>query len=180
MHRTVQWVNGASSQWSVVRSARDTWPASMVGWVHRTIRCANRSRWPTVGCARNERRSRAGSLQWLSGGAPDCPVHNSSKGKKCLPSWYLTAPSCLRAIKGTPSRMEQKTKPSLSILRLPDSASTHLIDCVSDLSSVWVANSPCYVSSSSLGLCAWVCCGFESCVCCSPILTLVLSLWSIL
>jgi hypothetical protein len=32
--------------------------------------------------------------------------------------------------------MEQDTKHSLSILRLLDSASMHLIDCVSDLSFV--------------------------------------------
>jgi hypothetical protein len=70
--------------------------------------------------------------------------------------------------------MEQHTKHSLSILRLPDFASTHLIQCVSDLSSVLVVNSPCCVSSSSLGLCACVCCGFESCVRCFPSLTLVL------
>ena len=81
-------------------------------------------------------------------------------------------PSCLGAIKGTPRRMEQNTKPSLSILRLVDSVSTHLIRCVSDLSSVWVANSMCCVSSSSIGLCVWLCCRFESCVCCSSILTL--------
>jgi hypothetical protein len=101
-------------------------------------------------------------------------VHHSTEGRNCLPSWPPTAPSCLRAIKGTPRRMEQYAKPSLSILRLPDSASTHLIDCVSDLSSVWVVNSLCFISSSSLGLCTCVCCGFGSCVCCSPILTLVL------
>jgi hypothetical protein len=70
--------------------------------------------------------------------------------------------------------MEQNTKHSLSILRLPDSASTHLIRCVSDLSSIRVVNSLCCVSSSSLGLCACVCCRFESCVCCFPSLTLVL------
>jgi hypothetical protein len=68
--------------------------------------------------------------------APDCPVHHSTEGRNCLPSWSPTAPSCLGAIKGTPRCMEQYTKPPLSILRLPDSASTHLIDCVSDLSSV--------------------------------------------
>jgi hypothetical protein len=72
--------------------------------------------------------------------APDCysgcPVHHLTEGKNCLPNWSSTAPSCLGAIKGTPRRMEQKTKHSLSILRLPDSASTHLIDCVSDLSSI--------------------------------------------
>jgi hypothetical protein len=72
--------------------------------------------------------------------APDCysgcPVHHSTEGRNCLPCCTPTAPSCLGAIKGTPRRMEQNTKPSLSILRLPDSVSTHLINCVSDLSSV--------------------------------------------
>jgi hypothetical protein len=72
--------------------------------------------------------------------APDCysgcPVHHSKEGKNSLPRLSPTDPSCLGAIKGTPRRMEQDTKHSLSILRLPDSASAHLIDCVSDLSSV--------------------------------------------
>jgi hypothetical protein len=68
--------------------------------------------------------------------------------------------------------MEDISKHSLSILRLPHSASAHLIDCVSDSSSVRVVNSLRYVSSSSLGLCECVCCGFVSCVCCSPNLTL--------
>jgi hypothetical protein len=40
------------------------------------------------------------------------------------------------AIKGTPRRMEQNTKHSLSILRHPDSAPTHLIHCDSDLSFI--------------------------------------------
>jgi hypothetical protein len=39
----------------------------------------------------------------------------------------------------------------------------HLIDCVSDLSSIYVVNSLCYVSSSSLGLC--VCAADLSLVC---------------
>jgi hypothetical protein len=104
----------------------------------------------------------------------DCPVRHSTEGKNCLLSRSPTASSCLGSIKGTPRRMEKYTKLSRNILRLPDSASTHLIRCVSDLSSVWVANSLCYVSSSSLGLCACVCCGFESCVRCFPSLTLVL------
>jgi hypothetical protein len=68
--------------------------------------------------------------------------------------------------------MEESPKNLVSILRLPHSATTHLIDCVSDLSSVRVVNSLCYISSSSLGLCVCVCCGFVSCVCCSPNLTL--------
>jgi hypothetical protein len=102
----------------------------------------------------------------------DCPVHHPTEGKFGLLSWPPTAPSCLGAIKGTPRRMEESSKHSLSILRLPHSASTHLIDCVSDLSFVRVVNSLCCVLSSSLGLCACVCCGFVSCVCCSPNLTL--------
>jgi hypothetical protein len=111
-------------------------------------------------------------LQWLSGGAPNCPVRHSTEGKDSLPCWPPTAPSCLGAIKVTPRRMEELSKHSLSILRLPHSASTHLIDCVSDLSSVRGVNSLCYVSSSSLGLCACVYYGIVLCVCvASPNLT---------
>jgi hypothetical protein len=99
-------------------------------------------------------------------------VCHSTEDRNCLPRLSPTAPSCLGAIKGTPRRMEESPKHSLSILRLPHSATAHLIDCVSDLSSVHVVNSLCYILSSSLGLCACVCCGFVSCVCCSPNLTL--------
>jgi hypothetical protein len=99
-------------------------------------------------------------------------VHHPTEGKFGLPSWPPTTPSCLGAIKGAPRRMEESSKYSLRILRLPHSATAHLIDCVSDLSSVRIVNSLGYVSSSSLGLCACVCCGFVSCVCCSPNLTL--------
>jgi hypothetical protein len=51
----------------------------------------------------------------MSGGAPDCPMRQSTEGKKCLPGMHSTAPSCLGAIKGTPRRMEEHTKHSLSI-----------------------------------------------------------------
>jgi hypothetical protein len=50
--------------------------------------------------------------------------------------------------------MEESPKHTLSILSLPNSVSTHLIDRVSDLSSVLVVNSLCFILSSSLGLCA--------------------------
>jgi hypothetical protein len=66
----------------------------------------------------------------------DCPVHHPTKGKFGLPSWPPTAPSCLGAIKGTPRHMEDNTKPSRNILRLPDSDSTLLILSVSELSSI--------------------------------------------
>jgi hypothetical protein len=51
----------------------------------------------------------------VSGGAPDCPVRQATEGKNCLPGMHSTAPSCLGAIKGTPRRMEEHTKHSLSI-----------------------------------------------------------------
>jgi hypothetical protein len=40
------------SQWSPAQSAGDAWPAPMVGWAHRTVRCTNGTAGPTVGCAR--------------------------------------------------------------------------------------------------------------------------------
>jgi hypothetical protein len=44
-----------------------------------------------------------------------CPVRQATEGKICLPGMLSTAPSCLGAIKGTPRRMEEYTKHSLSI-----------------------------------------------------------------
>jgi hypothetical protein len=61
--------------------------------------------------------------------------------------------------------MEEAPKHSLSNLILPHSVSAHLIDRVSDLSSILVVNSLCFILSSSLGLCACVCCRF---VCVAP------------
>jgi hypothetical protein len=95
-----------------------------------------------------------------------CLVRHSTKGKDGLPSWSPTAPSCLGAIKGAPRRMEESSKHSLSILRHPDSAPAHSLCCVRDLSSIRVKDSLCCHLSLSLHLCVWVCCVFESCVCC--------------
>jgi hypothetical protein len=120
IHRTVRWRTGPSggapdrpvsqrppAQRSAAKSAGDAWPAPTVGRGHRTVRCANQPEDPTVGCARNGRRSTLDMLQWLSGGAPDYPVRHPTEGKNCLPCWVPTAPSCLGAIKGTPRRMEE-------------------------------------------------------------------------
>jgi hypothetical protein len=68
----------------------------------------------------------------VSGGAPDCPVRQATEGKNCLPGMLSTAPSCLGAIKGTPRRMEEYTKHSLSIPKHQDSNSAHLILCDSN------------------------------------------------
>jgi hypothetical protein len=54
-----------------------------------------------------------------------CPVRQRTEGKNCLPNGDPTASNCLGAIKGTPRRMEQYTKPPLNILRRLNSASTH-------------------------------------------------------
>jgi hypothetical protein len=128
------------AQRSAAQSACDAWPAPTVGWEHRTVRYANQPEAATVGCARNGRKSRTGHEQWLSGGTPDCPVRHLTEGKISLPRMPPTTPSCLRAIKGTPRRMEELPKHTLSILSLPHSVSAHLIDFVSDLSSVLVVN----------------------------------------
>jgi hypothetical protein len=135
-----------------------------------SVRCANQSGVATVSCARNGKKSRTGHEHWLSGGAPDCPVRHPTEGKNCLPCWSPTAPICLGAIKGTPRRMEETPKHTLSILSLPHSVSAHLIDRVSDLSSVLIVNSLCFILSSSLGLCA--CVLLRICVCCFPSLLL--------
>jgi hypothetical protein len=63
-------------------------------------------------------------------------VVHATEGRNCLPRLSPMAPSCLGAIKGTPRHIEEKTKLSRNILRLPDSDSKHLILCVSDLSSI--------------------------------------------
>jgi hypothetical protein len=96
---------GLPGQWSAARSARDTWPSQRSGGgtglsgVHRTVSGA-----PTVDFVRKGKKS-----------APDCPVRQATEGKNCLPGMLSTAPSCLGAIKGTPMRMEEHTKHSLSI-----------------------------------------------------------------
>jgi hypothetical protein len=89
-----------------------------VGRGHRTVRCApdsvrcaNGSQAPTVGFARKGKKSAPDSVRCAS----DCPVRQATEGKICLPGMLSTAPSCLGAIKGTPRRMEEKTKHSLSI-----------------------------------------------------------------
>jgi hypothetical protein len=76
----------------------------------------------------------------VSGGAPDCPVHQSTEGKNCLPGLLSTAPRCRGAIKGTPRRMKEHTKHTLSILDHSHSDFAHSVDILSDLSSVLVVN----------------------------------------
>jgi hypothetical protein len=110
---------------------RDAWPSQRSHWctglsgVHRTV-----SGVPTA------LRLQLSSLpnkegyphRTVSGGAPDCPVRQSTEGKICLPGLLSTAPSCLGAIKGTPRRMEEATKHSKSTLDYSHSILAHLFD----------------------------------------------------
>jgi hypothetical protein len=160
------------AQRSAAQSAGDAWPTPTIDRGHQnvwcapdSVRCANCHESATVVCTRIGRRLCTGHEQWLSGGAPDCPVCHPTECNFGLPCWPPTAPSYLGAIKKSPRRMEALPKHSRNILSLSHSISAHLIDCVSDLSFVLVVNSLCFILSSSLGLCACVCCGF---VCVAP------------
>jgi hypothetical protein len=84
----------------------------------------------TVGFARKGRKSRI----------VHCLVRPRTKGNYGLPNGAPTAPSCLRARKGTPRRMEQNTKHLLNILRRRDFAFTHLVHCDKDSSSFLSCN----------------------------------------
>jgi hypothetical protein len=102
---------------------------------HRTVRCApdmsnapTAPRLPTVDCAVYGKKSGTGHVRC----APDCPVHQSTEGKISLPRLLSTAPSCLRAIKGTPRRMEENTKHSYNIPKHQDTDSALLILCDSN------------------------------------------------
>jgi hypothetical protein len=103
----------------VIRARRVAEPTVRRG--HRTVRCANGSESPTVGYAKIGKKSTL-----------DCPVRQAKEGKNCLPGMLSTTPSCLGAIKGTPRRMEEHIKHSLSILKHQDSNSVHLILCDSN------------------------------------------------
>jgi hypothetical protein len=93
-----------------------------------SVRCANGSKAPTVDFAKEGKKS-----------APDS-VRQATEGKNCLPRMLSTAPSCLGAIKGTPRRMEEYTKHSLSTVDHSHFVLAHLFDILSDLSSVLVRN----------------------------------------
>jgi hypothetical protein len=79
-----------------------------------TRQCPVRQR--LQGCQRSSSPNKEGNPhRTVSGGTPDCPVRQTTEGKNCLPGLLSTAPSCLGAIKGTPRRMEENIKHSLSI-----------------------------------------------------------------
>jgi hypothetical protein len=179
VHRTVRWCTGLSGEPTVdCANGRPRNPRATRGRANGrqgapdSVRCANCRKTATVGCARKGRRLRTGQLQGLSGGTPDCPVRHLTEGKNCLPRMPPTTPSCLGAIKGTPRRMEESPKHTLSILNLPHSVSAHLIDFLSDLSSVLVVNLLRFIQAQVLAVCVRI--AADLCVL-LPSLTLVLS-----
>jgi hypothetical protein len=92
-----------------------------------TGQCSVRQR--LQGCQRSTSLNKEGNPHRIVyGGAPDCPVRQATEGKNCLPGLLSTAPSCLGAIKGTPRRVEEKTKHSLSTLDHSHSILAHLFD----------------------------------------------------
>jgi hypothetical protein len=119
-------------------SQRSTAPTDepTIGRGHRTVWCAPDSVWcangsisATVDISIFGRRSAPDYEQYLSGGAPDCPVRHPTEGKNCLPILLPTAPSCLGGIKGNPRRMEEYTKHSLIISKHQDFILAHSILC---------------------------------------------------
>jgi hypothetical protein len=90
--------------------------------VHWTVSDAPRGPKAQRPASPEKERNRA---LFMLGGALDCPVCQPAESNNCLPNGDPMAPSCLGAIKGTPRRMEQYTKPPLNILRRLDSANTH-------------------------------------------------------
>jgi hypothetical protein len=104
----------------------------------------------------------------ISLSAPDCPVRPWIEGNLGLSNGAPTAPSSLGAIKGTPRRMEQKTKHPLNILQRRDIANTHLVHCDRDLSTSLSCNSVVLFRVLVLVLCACCCCNSRSCVCFYP------------
>jgi hypothetical protein len=149
-HRTVRWCTGLSGEPTVGRAnGRPRNPRVTRGRANGqkgapdsvrcapyNVRCANRSKSSTVGCARIGKESAPDSVRWCT----DCPVHHPTEGKDSLPGLLSTAPSCLGAIKGTPRHMEENTKHTLSTLDHSHFVFAHSIDILSDLSSVLVVN----------------------------------------
>jgi hypothetical protein len=131
VHRTVSgapgWLWRTCCSWDFVGDVRLKFTG--LSGVHRTVSGAptapKRQRSASPKKERNPRRT-------VSGGAPDCPVRQATEGKICLPGMLSMAPSCLGAIKGTPRRMEENTKHSLSIPKHQDFDSARLILCDSN------------------------------------------------
>jgi hypothetical protein len=143
IHRTIRWCTGLSGEPTAasatvghqIRRRRVARSNGRQGAPDR-VRCANGYNSAMVGCAILGRRSTPDHEQWMSGGAPGCPMRHPTEGKNCLLGMPPTAPSCLGAIKETPRRMEEAPKHSLIIPKHQDSILAHSILGDSDLSTI--------------------------------------------
>jgi hypothetical protein len=103
---------------------------------HRTVRCSTSVVAATVGFAIKGRKSRLFTVRCAHG----------QKATMAFQMELQMAPSYLRAIKGTPRRMEQYTKHLLNILRRRDSTFTHLVHYDRYLSTFLSCNSAVLLS----------------------------------
>jgi hypothetical protein len=135
IHRTVRWCTGLSGEPTVGRAnGRPRNPRAMRSKCQRsdgapdclvcTGQCPVRQRLQDCNGRLRQIRKEIRTGQ--------CPVRQATEGKNCLPGMLSTAPSCLGAIKGTPRRMEDDTKHSLSIPKHQDFDSAHLVLCDSN------------------------------------------------
>jgi hypothetical protein len=142
-HRTIRWCTGLSGEPTVGRAnGRPRNPRVTHGRANgligapdcpmRTGQCPVRQRLQIFNGRLRQNRKAISTEQ--------CPVHHPTEGKDSLPGLLSTAPSYLGAIKGTPRRMEEHTKHTLSILDHSHSVFAHSIGILSDLSSVLVVN----------------------------------------
>jgi hypothetical protein len=129
IHRTVRCAPDCPvSRRSAAQSVHDAWPGQRSEG--GTGQCPVRQRLQTTNGRLRQNRKEIRTGQG--------PVRQSTEGKNCLPRMLSTAPSCLGAIKGTPRRMEEDTKHTLSILDHSHFVLVHSFDILSDLSSVLV------------------------------------------
>jgi hypothetical protein len=165
VHRTVSGAPG----WALAN-----WPLSGIrrrrtAIIHQTVRwCTGLSGEPTVARATVGRAIRSRRVAHANGrlGAPDCPV--------CTGQCPVRQPA--RRSNGRLRQEWKKIRTGHAIVavgwRTGQFVSAHLIDFLSDLSSVLVVNLLRFIRAQVLAVCVY-CCGF---VCVLPSLTLVLSL----
>jgi hypothetical protein len=135
-HRTVWWctiLSGEPFTGEVVAIGK-----RLTAYGYKSPDCpvSQRSAGPTVGRVIRARRVAEPTVRrghrTVSGAPTTCPVRQATEGKNCLPGMLSTAPSYLGAIKGTPRRMEEDIKHSLSIPKHQDFNSAHSILCDSN------------------------------------------------
>jgi hypothetical protein len=125
VHRTIRWVSRAHAN-GQQRDQRAT--RELHQWLegHTGLSGVPRSPWLQRSASPEKEGNCALFIVWW---CIDCLVRPWTEGNYGLPNGASMAPCCLRAIKGTPRRMEQYTKHPLNILRRRDFVFMHMIHC---------------------------------------------------